>query len=255
MGVAVADYDGDGALDMVKTLFADDMPALYKNDGRGFFADVSVLAGLHVVTRYVQWGVGLVDFDNDTLTDLFYVTGHVYPEIERVNPQYPYKGPRLLFRNLGKGKFVNITDQCGSALTTPHSSRGCAFGDFDNDGDMDVLVMNINEPPSLLRADVKSDHHWLKVKLTGTQSNRTAIGARVRVKSGSHWQVQQVEGQTSYYSVNDFRLHFGLGHATQADLVEVWWPSGRIERFRDVACDRVVYIKEADGVVKTVSFK
>ena len=255
MGVAIADYDGDGSLDMVKTLFADDMPALYKNDGTGYFADVSIAAGLQVVTRYVQWGVGLVDFDNDTWPDLFYVAGHVYPEVERVNSEYPYKGPRLLFRNLGNGKFVNVTEQCGRGLTTVHSSRGCAFGDFDNDGDMDVLVMNMNEPPSLLRADVKAGHRWLKVKLSGTESNRSAIGARVRVKCGAHWQAQQVESQSSYYSVNDFRLHFGLGEAPKADLVEVRWPSGKIELIRDVAGDRVIYIKEGAGIVSAKSFK
>ncbi len=255
MGVAIADYDGNGALDIVKTLFADDSPALYKSDAKGYFADVSVAAGLQVVTRYVQWGVGLVDFDNDTLPDLFYVTGHVYPEVERVNPEYPYKGPRLLFRNLGDGRFTNVTEQCGSGLTAVHSSRGCAFGDFDNDGDMDVLIMNINEPPSLLRADVKSGHHWLKVKLRGTQSNRTAIGARVRVKCGSRWQAQQVESQSSYYSVNDFRLHFGLGQAAKADLVEVRWPNGKTEEFRDVAGDRLVSIVEGAGIVKTASFR
>ena len=252
MGVALADYDGDGAIDMVKTLFADDMPALYKNDGSGYFADVSVAAGLHVVTKYVQWGVGLVDFDNDMRPDLFYVTGHVYPEVERANPGYPYKGPRLLFQNRGGGKFVNVTEHCGTGLTEVHSSRGCAFGDFDNDGDMDVLVMNMNEPPSLLRADVKSGHHWLKIKLTGTHSNRSAIGARVRVRCGKHWQVQQVESQSSYYSVNDFRLHFGLGAARSADLVEIRWPNGSLEEFRNVSCDRVVYIKESAGIVRAV---
>lgn len=136
-----------------------------------------------------------------------------------------------------------------------HSSRGCAFGDFDNDGDMDVLVMNMNEPPSLLRADVKSNHHWLKVKLTGTESNRTAIGARVRVKSGSRMQAQQVESQTSYYSVNDMRLHFGLGLAAKADFVEIRWPNGKTEIVRDVPADRVVYIKEGAGAVKSEKFR
>ncbi len=254
MGVAIADYDGDGSLDMAKTLFADDMPALYKNDGSGYFSDLSIAAGLQVVTQYVQWGVGLVDFDNDMWPDLFYVVGHVYPEIEHVNPAYPYKGPRFLFRNLGNGKFANITQDCGDGLTTVHSSRGCAFGDFDNDGDMDVLVMNMNEPPSLLRADVKSNHHWLKVKLIGVQSNRTAIGARVRVKCGAHWQAQQVESQSSYYSVNDFRLHFGLGLGLKADLVEIRWPNGKIEVLRDVAGDRLIVVQENAGIVKATRF-
>ena len=196
-----------------------------------------------------------MDFDNDTRPDLFYVTGQVYPEIERVNPDYAYKGPAALFRNLGNGKFVDVTDQCGSALATPHASRGCAFGDFDNDGDMDVLVMNVNEPPSLFRTDVKTGHHWLKVKLTGTQSNRSAIGARVRVKCGAHWQAQQVESQSSYYSVNDFRLHFGLGEATKADLVEIRWPSGKTEAIREVAGDRLVFIQEGRGIVRATNFR
>jgi len=255
MGVALVDYDGNGALDMVKTLFADDMPALYENDGNGYFGDVSVQAGLHVITRYVQWGVGLVDFDNDTWPDLFYVTGHVYPEVELSNPDYPYKGPRVLFRNLGNGKFINVTDQCGAGLVSPHSSRGCAFGDFDNDGDMDVLIMNMNEPPSLLRADVKSNHHWLKVKLIGTESNRTAIGARVRVKAGGRLQAQQVESQSSYYSVNDLRLHFGMGPATKAEFVEVRWPNGKAEIIRDVSADQLIYIKEGAGIMKSEKFR
>src|SRR5207237_6744739 len=126
----------------------------------------------------------------------FYVSGHVYPEIERVNPDYPYKGPRLLFRNLGDGKFVNVTDQCGSGLTTAHSSRGCAFGDFDNDGDMDVLIMNINEPPSLLRNDVRGGGHWLKVKLVGTRSNPSAIGAVATAVYGGRRPAQPVLGSS-----------------------------------------------------------
>ena len=147
---------------------------------------------------------------------MFYVTGHVYPKLEDKNPDYPYKGPRFLFRNLGNGRFINVTSHSGAGLNTPRSSRGCAFGDYDNDGDMDVLVMNMNEPPSLLRADLAASRHWLKVKLVGTHCNRSAIGARVTVKIGSRVQVQEVHSQTSYYSVNDLRLHFGLGEARQA---------------------------------------
>ncbi len=254
MGVAIADYDGDGRIDIVKTLFADEIPALYRNDGAGYFADASIQAGLNVITKYVQWGVGLVDFDNDTWPDLLYVTGHVYPELERSNVDYPFKGPRVLFRNLGNGKFENVAEKCGPGLTVPFSSRGCAFGDFDNDGDMDVLVMNMNAPPSLLRCDSSSRHHWLKVKLTGTVSNRTAIGARVLVRCGSRRQVQGVESQSSYYSVNDLRLHFGLGESSKADLVEIAWPSGRKESLRDVEGDRLIFIKEGHGIVRSQRF-
>ncbi len=152
------------------------------------------------------------------------------------------------------GSLICVTDQCGPGLTALHSSRGCAFGDFDNDGDMDVLIMNMNEPPSLLRADVRSKGHWLKVKLIGTKSNRTAIGARVRIKAGNRLQAQQVESQSSYYSVNDLRLHFGLGSAEKAETIEVRWPTGMTEVIRNVAADRLVVIKESSGIVKTVKF-
>jgi len=251
MGVAVADFDGDGLVDIVKTQFSDNYPALYRNLGRGYFQDVSTTAGLNTVTKYVQWGTGLVDFDNDSRPDLFYVTAHVFPELEKENPEYPFKGPRFLFRNLGNGKFVNVTAECGPGLNIPHASHGCAFGDFDNDGDMDVLIMNQNEPPSLLRADVSSGHYWLKVKLIGTVSNRSAIGGRVTLKTGPRAQVQEVQSQSSYYSVNDFRLHFGLGAATKADSVVIRWPNGLTETLRDVPGNQVVYVKEGQGIIRT----
>ena len=254
MGLATGDYNGDGRLDIVKTLFADEMPALYKNLGNATFADMSVAAGLHEVTQHIQWGAGLVDFDNDSWPDLFYAVGNLFPRVERFNPRYPYRGPRFLFRNLRDGSFANVTAECGPGLTTPHSSRGCAFGDFDNDGDMDVLVMNMNEPPSLIRADISTANHWLKVKLTGVDSNRTAIGARVDVRSGDRTQSQEVQSQTSYYSVNDFRLHFGLGAALEADRLTVRWPSGKRETLRSVPADRVVYIEEGRGIVRSVEF-
>ena len=254
MGLAIGDYDSDGKLDVVKTHFADDIPGLYRNDGHGHFSDESTLAGLHASTRHLEWGTGLVDFDNDGRPDLFYVSGSVYPEVEAVNPDYPYRGPRFLFRNLGNGQFVSVTDRCGPGLTEPHSSRGCAFGDFDNDGDMDILVMNVNEPPSLIRVDGASGNHWLKVKLAGVQSNRTAIGARVYVRSGRLVQVQEVHSQDSYLSVNDLRLHFGLGRATGADAVRVVWPSGASETVADIGADRLVHIQEGSGVVRTERF-
>ncbi|MDE0126184.1 MAG: CRTAC1 family protein [Bryobacterales bacterium] len=254
MGLATGDYNGDGRLDIVKTLFADEMPALYKNLGNATFADMSVAAGLHEVTQHIQWGAGLVDFDNDSWPDLFYAVGNLFPRVERFNPRYPYRGPRFLFRNLRDGSFANVTAECGPGLTTPHSSRGCAFGDFDNDGDMDVLVMNMNEPPSLIRADISTGNHWLKVKLTGVDSNRTAIGARVDVRSGDRTQSQEVQSQTSYYSVNDFRLHFGLGAALEADRLTVRWPSGRRETLRSVPADRVIHIEEGRGIVRSVEF-
>ena len=253
MGLATGDYDGDGKLDIVKTLFADEMPALYRNFGNGTFADMSVAAGLHVVTQHIQWGTGLVDFDNDSWPDLFYSVGNLFPRVERFNSRYPYRGPRFLFRNMRDGSFANVTDQCGSGLTTPHSSRGCAFGDFDNDGDLDVVVMNMNEPPSLIRADVSTGNHWLKVKLFGVESNRTAIGARIELQAGGRRQVQEVQSQSSYYSVNDLRLHFGLGSNSKVDELSVRWPNGLREQFRELPADRLLHIEEGNGIVRSVT--
>jgi hypothetical protein len=244
MGVALGDIDADGALDILKTHFADDIPALYRNRGRGLFEDVAVQAGLGVQNRYVQWGAGLPDLDNDGWMDVFYVTGNVYPEIEARLPQYPHRSPRIVFRNVGGGRFVDVTAASGPGVTTPQSSRGAAFGDVDNDGDVDALVMNMNAPPSLLRNDARGGQHWLTVRLEGTRSNRQGIGATVRFTSGGRTQVRAVLSQTSYYSVDDLRPSFGLGTATRADRIEVRWPAGGVDVVTGVAADRVVTIRE-----------
>jgi enediyne biosynthesis protein E4 len=249
MGVGVGDYDLDGSLDIFKTHFADDTNVLYHNDGKGNFDDVTVRAGLGVETRYVAWGTGVVDLDNDGFPDLFVATGSVYPEVERRLPAYPFRTPRLVFRNLGDGRFEELLDEAGSGVTAPHASRGCAFGDFDNDGDMDVLVMNMNEPPSLLRNDVSSKNHWLKVQLVGVKSNRSAIGSRVVAQYGSRRQAQEVTAQASFYSANDRRLHFGLGSETTADLT-VRWTNGTTESFPKVAADQWVVIREGQGIIR-----
>ena len=151
MGLGIGDFDTDGNLDILKTHFRDDTPALYRGTGKGDFRDVTFRAGLGVETRYVSWGAGMVDLDNDGLPDLFYATGMVYPEVEKSQPDCPYKTPCVLYRNLGGGKFEELVDEAGPAIQEAHSSRGVAFGDFDNDGDIDILIMNMNEPPSLLR--------------------------------------------------------------------------------------------------------
>ncbi len=243
MGVAVGDIDLNGNLDIFKTHFSDDTNALYKNDGKANFEDVTLRAGLGVETRFVNWGGGIADFDNDGNPDLLYVTGNVYPEIESTFPAYPDKTPRVVFRNLANGKFEELIKEAGTGIAAPHSSRGCAFGDFDNDGDVDVLIVNLNEPPSLLRNDVTGGNHWLKVKLVGKQSNRSAIGARVIAKYGTKKQAQEVASQSSFFSANDLRLHFGLGPATSADL-EVRWPSGLRQTFAGLSVDRIIVIEE-----------
>ena len=252
MGVTVGDYNGDGHVDIFKTHFADDLPILYKNSGRAFFEDSSRAAGFDH-TPFVQWGTGLVDFDNDGWPDVFTVTGNVYPEVEKHFKQYPHKSTRLVYRNLGNGRFKDVTAVCGPGVLAPHSSRGSAFGDFDNDGDIDVLVMNMNEAPSLLRNDrvSRGANNWLKLKLIGRRSNRSAVAARVRLRAAAHLQTQEISSQSSYYSHNDSRLHFGLGANTKADQIEIRWPSGATETIKDIAANRIVTIKEGGGIVRS----
>ncbi|HEU5023098.1 MAG TPA: CRTAC1 family protein [Bryobacteraceae bacterium] len=256
MGVAVGDYNLDGNLDLFKTHFAEDTNELYRNDGTGNFEVATLHAGLGVETRYVSWGAGIVDLDNDGWPDLFFVTGSPYPGIEKKVPAMQDKGPRVIFRNLGNGKFEEMMEGAGPGIYEHHSSRGCAFGDFDNDGDMDILIMNMNEPPSLLRNDLQKmdkSRHWLKVKLIGVKSNRSAIGGRVTASYGGKKQAQEVHAQSSYFSVNDSRLHFGLGDFDKADL-EVRWPNGGVEKFAGVAAGRLITIREGEGIIRGEAF-
>jgi hypothetical protein len=250
MGVAVGDYNLDGSLDIFRTHFSDDTNVLYRNDGSGNFDDVTVPGGFGVETRYICWGTGFADFDNNGWPDLAVVTGSVYPELEAHFPQYPLKTPRLIFRNLGNGKFEELIEEAGPGIAASHCSRGCAFGDFDNDGDVDMVIVNLNEPPSLLRNDLQNSLNWLKVLLIGTKSNRSAIGSRVIAKYGGKTQAQAVMGQSSFYSVNDRRLHFGLGPSTHADL-EIHWTNGLVERFSGVESNQLVTLKEGQGIVKS----
>jgi len=254
MGLGIGDFDTDGFLDIFKTHFRGDTPVLYRNNGKGFFRDVTLRAGLGVETRFVGWGAGIVDLDNDGLPDLFSATGMVYPEVEPKLPEAPYKTPNVLFRNLGGGKFEELFDEAGPGIAEAHSSRGVAFGDFDNDGDIDILIVNQNEPPSLLRNDAGGGHHWLKVLLTGTESNRSAIGAQVVVQYGDRRQAQAVLAQSSYLSANDRRLHFGLGSATSARL-EIRWPNGRREIVENVDADQLLVIREGAGIVRKEQFQ
>jgi enediyne biosynthesis protein E4 len=247
MGVAVGDFDLDGNLDIFKTHFSNDTNALFRNDGSANFTDVTNASGFGVETRYTCWGTGFADFDNDGWPDLAVVTGSVYPEIEARFPEYPLKTPRLIFRNLGDGKFEELIEEAGPGIVAAHCSRGCAFGDFDNDGDVDMVIVNLNEPPSLLRNDLKGDRNWLKVLLVGTKSNVSAIGSRVLVKYGGKVQAQAVTAQSSFYSVNDRRLHFGLGSNMHADL-EIHWTNGLVERFAGVAANQLVTIREGQGL-------
>lgn len=252
MGVGVGDFMLDGNLHIVKTHFAADTPAVYVNNGKGEFQDDTLRSGLGVETRFISWGTGIEDLDNDGDPDIFWVTGGIYPELQK-NPDEPYKTPRIVFRNLGKGRFEELIGDAGPGIAALHCSRGCAFGDFDNDGDIDIIIVNQNEPPSLFRNDVSGDNHWIKVKLKGVKSNRSAIGARVTVRYGGKIQAKEVLAQSSYLSVNDSRLHFGLGRATAAD-VEVRWPSGHVEKLSNIGAGQLIEITEAAGITRTQRF-
>jgi enediyne biosynthesis protein E4 len=254
MGLGIGDFRLDGSLHIVKTHFAEDTPALYANDGKGNFRDLTLRSGLGVETRFVSWGAGVVDLDNDGNPDIFWVTGGIYPELDKKLKDSPYKTPRVAFRNLGAGRFEELIGEAGPGVEAAHCSRGCAFGDFDNDGDMDVVIVNLNEPPSLLRNDVTGNNHWIKLKLIGVKSNRSAIGARVTVRYGDKRQAQEVLSQSSYLSVNDSRLHFGLGQVRQVD-VEIRWPLGQIERLTEVPADQLIYVTEGSGITRTQTFK
>jgi enediyne biosynthesis protein E4 len=248
MGIGVGDYDLDGHLDLFKTHFAEDANALYHNDGKGNFSDVTQQSRVGVETRYVCWGAGIVDLDNDGNPDIFMVTGNVYPEVERKLPQYQNKTPRAVFRNLDNGSFEELIEAAGPGVAEVHSSRGCAFGDFDNDGDIDILIVNLNEPPSLLRNDLRGKQNWVKIRLEGVKSNRSAIGARVLVRYGGKTQAQGVLSQSSYYSCNDPRLHFGLGSHTAIDI-EVHWPNGFVESLEHLPVNQLITLKEGIGRV------
>jgi len=248
MGVGVGDYDLDGHLDLFKTHFADDANVLYRNDGKGYFDDMTRSSRVGVETRYVCWGAGITDLDNDGYPDLFMVTGNVYPEVERKLPQYANKTPRAVFRNLGNRTFEELIEVAGPGVAAAHCSRGCALGDFDNDGDVDILIVNLNEPPSLLRNDVSGKGNWIKVRLEGVKSNRTAMGARVLVHYGAGTQAQAVLSQSSFYSCNDPRLHFGLGASTAVDI-DVCWPSGLRETFKQIPANQLITLKEGVGRV------
>jgi len=255
MGAATTDYDGDGWLDIVKVNFAGDPTTLYHNNGDGSFTDVTQQAGLGAIIKFVGMGVGFLDFDNDGWKDIFVANGHVYPEADKIPGIAGFKQPNLLFRNLGNGRFADVSSAAGPGLKSVASHHGCAFADYDNDGDIDILVSNNNEPPNLLRNDGGNKRNWLLVKCLGTRSNRSAIGTRVRVVTGQHAQIDEVMSGSSFLSQSDLRLHFGLGQAKAADLVEVSWPSGLKESFRSVSANQVIPVEEGHGIVKAQNFR
>ena len=254
MGVSVADYNGDGWLDIVRTNFSDQLTTVYQNNGDGTFQDASIAAGMGVNRKFLGFGVGFFDFDNDGWKDIFIANGHVYAQLAARRLHLTYKQRRTLYRTRGNGRFEDVSLRSGPAITTELVGRGCAFGDLDNDGDVDIVVNNLDAGPSLLRNDGGNTNNWLKVKCVGTRSNRSAIGARVTVTAGGRSQVDEVMSGSGYYSQNDLRLHFGLGMQTEAEQVTVRWPSGASEVIQGLAANQLVVIEEGKGVIRRERF-
>jgi hypothetical protein len=248
MGATASDYDHDGWLDIFKTNFSLEAASLYHNIGKGFFIDEALQTAIGQNRKWVGWGCGFFDFDNDGWPDLFAVSGHVYPELDRANVGLTYREPRVLYHNTGRGRWEDISELVGPPITTPSKGRGCAFGDFNNDGYLDVVINNMNDPPALLRNDSYNGNHWITIKLIGTKSNRSAIGARVYCVTGQSQQLDEVRSGGSYLSQNDLRVHFGLGKVAVVDLLEIRWPSGVTQKLRDVEADQFIDIQEGAGI-------
>ncbi|MFN3324781.1 MAG: CRTAC1 family protein [Bryobacteraceae bacterium] len=244
MGVTAADFDGDGWLDIFRTNFSDERETLYRNRGGGDFDEVTAAAGLAHNTSYVGWGCGFFDFDNDGWKDLMLVNGHVFPEADRLPGEIRYRQRAILYRNLGNGKFDDISLRAGPAVVEEHVARGAAFGDIHNDGSIEVLINNQNDTPSLFALKGRSGGNWVLLRLVGTASNRSGIGASIRLTAGGRTQVDEVRSGGSYLSQNDLRLHFGLGAAKRIDTIEIRWPSGRRQSMKDVAVNRIHTITE-----------
>ena len=252
MGVDFGDYDNDGWLDVVVTNFSHETNTLYRGSAEGIFTDVTYLAGLGGSSiASLGWGVGLVDLDNDGWRDLFVANGHVYPEVDEAPTGTSWLQKKQLFLN-EEGRFREVTVEVGGPLLRETSSRGVAFGDYDDDGDDDIFIVNLDAPPSLLRNDTDSGHHWLRVRLIGRGGNRDAIGARVTVDG----KLREVRNGGSYLSHNDTRLGFGLGSAETASRVEVRWPGGKSESFesiKNVGADKTLTLVEGLGIVSISS--
>ena len=250
MGVDAGDYNGDGLPDLIVTNFSHDYNTLYENGPAGIFTDRSYATGIAATAGpYLGWGVKLADFDHDGRLDVFIANGHVYPEVDKHGLGTRYQQPKQLFLNEGK-RFRHVTKDVGGGLVTEHSSRGAAFGDYDNDGDIDALVVNMNERPTLLRNDTPRGRHWITLRLVGTKSNRDAIGAKVMVEAGGRRQTTIVRGDGSYLSHSDVRAHFGLGEVTKVTRVEIRWPSGLVQNVGMLAVDQFYVVKEgAEAVV------
>jgi hypothetical protein len=249
MGVTAGDYDHDGKMDLFVTNFADEYNTLYHNDAPNSFTDVSYAAKVAAVSLpHVGWGTKFFDYDNDGWVDLFVANGHVYPQLPS------YRQPRLLHRNNRDGTFTEVSAEFGAILTEHRASRGVAFGDIDNDGDVDLLIADLDGAPQLLRNESGNANNSILIKTVGVKSNRGGIGARVKVVSGDLTQTDEVRSGDSYISQSDMRLHFGLEKRTKVDSIEVRWPSGNVDKITGVGVNRIITIKEGQGKVDEKEF-
>jgi enediyne biosynthesis protein E4 len=268
MGVSIGDYNRDGMLDIVKTNFAGDTDSLFLNLGDGSFDDRTYQAGLGINTRLLGWGVSFIDFDNDGWLDILVANGHVYPEVDGTQVDAAYAERKYLYRNLRQGQFEDVSLIGGPGITTDAKARGFALGDFDNDGDLDAVVNCVNAVPQLLRCDAVPGEasalkrNWVKIRLVGTKSNKTGIGARIKVVAqtgtgivagktvSALTQIEDVKSCNGYYSASDLRIHFGLGEAKKVDTVEIRWPSGAMDTLKDLDVNRLYVVEEGGKILK-----
>ncbi len=246
MGTDFGDYNGDGWLDLVVTNFAHDLNTVYRNLSGRFFVDESSLVGMGVTNLALSWGAGFHDFDHDGDVDLLIANGHVYPQVDDYDLGTSYRQTNHLFENEA-GRFEDVSAKSGPGFRIAQSFRGAAFADYDNDGDVDVLLTALDEPPVLLRNDSPNPGNWLQLALTGTRSNRDGVGARITVTAGSDTRIRERKGGGSYLSASDPRIHVGLGAATRADRVEIRWPSGTVDVLTDVPANRLIRIREGSS--------
>jgi hypothetical protein len=247
MGSTIADFNGDGRLDIFRTNFSDDTSTLYRNNGNGTFDDVTFAAGLGLHTQYLGWGTMFLDFDNDGWPDLLLVNGHVYPEVDKQHLGSNHQEPKILYHNTGNGTFDDISAEAGPGITMASSARGLAVGDLWNDGRFSAVISNMNARPSLLVNQVKAGNHWIEFHLIGAKSNRDGIGARINLQAGGRMRVDEVRSGSSYSSSSDMRVHFGLGQTAKIDFVKVRWPNGLVERFDHLAVDSINDLREGAG--------
>jgi enediyne biosynthesis protein E4 len=266
MGVSIGDYNRDGLLDIVKTNFAGDTDSLYLNLGEGSFDDRTYQAGLGVNTRLLGWGVSFLDMDNDGWLDILIANGHVYPEVDGTQVDAAYAERKYLYRNLRNGQFEDVSLNGGIGITAPAKARGFAVGDYDNDGTLDAIVNCVNAPPQLLRCDSTLKRSWIKIRVVGTKSNRSGIGARIKVvaQTGTPLlnarpgapltQIDEVRSSNGYFSASDLRMHFGLGDAKKVDLVEIRWPSGAVDALKELDVNRLYVVQEGGRILKSDAF-